>query len=117
LAFGEFQGLDLRRVIIARAKQRGTPVQVLALEFYEAGVIVRWIRPGGFAGPESPEEAVGPDEGGSMMISDDRETPYKQAGMQSGGDRGVTYFVPATPDDATRISVTTQTGQVEFPLK
>ena len=132
--FDEFLGLDLRRVVMA-PPQEGS-VQVLAVELYDDGVIARFL----LHERELPSEfarALGEPEGRlSFRLSDDLDTTYRwtrtgstlvlpkaadrgEATPRGDGPiiRGDAVFVPAIPDDATRLTVLTVEGLVEIPLE
>ncbi|HEY7151555.1 MAG TPA: hypothetical protein VH391_07730 [Solirubrobacterales bacterium] len=130
--FDEFLGLELRRVVMAPRQENS--IRVLAVELYDDGVIARFLLREGDE-PSEFARARGEPEGRiSFRLSDDLDTTYRwtrtgstlvlpKATDEEPGARvdgliicGDAVFVPAIPDDATRLSVLTVETLVEIPL-
>lgn len=80
-----FRGTDLVRVIAA-PRQQDQSVRILTLELYEDGLIVRYVLPQGYSGPQTAEEAtLNPLGPMSFTIQDDAGTAYAWSGGSSGG--------------------------------
>ena len=99
--------------------QDGDGLRVEAVHLYEDSVRVHYVLPFGedHDDPESRETR--------MLLTDDLGTEYYPTGGGSGGMRGPsgrevshghTWFKPAVPDTARRLTVATVVGDVTFDL-
>jgi hypothetical protein len=135
---------NLRRIVPADP-QAGEAIQVLALEFYDEGVAVRWgalpseqgglpgvVETGGLdpvqlstwtfgamtepgAFPEALDEP-GVSPLGHVRVADDLQTSYESAGWSGEALRGSAYFTPAIPDEASWVEVSARAGVLRIDL-
>jgi hypothetical protein len=107
-----FDERELRRVLLGPSEETGG-FRVTSVELYSQGVVVRWSARGGEVGGAEPE----PD----LVLSDDMGTVYEPTGGGSAGGgseltRGEAEFVPAVPDEASRLVVRGPGGPVTLEL-
>jgi hypothetical protein len=116
--YDPFRGVNLRRVVTAPRAPDAPGLRLLAAELYDDGVVLRWV----FIAPASPSGAPAsaeyrPPEAYSLW--DDVETAYDpQGGGWIPGHhlRGDTAFVPAVPDNATKLHVAADRHRFELDL-
>ena len=116
--YAPFRGVNLRRVVVAPAAPDTPGLRLLGAELYDDGVVLRWV----FVAPSSPMAApagaeYSPPEAYSLW--DDVESAYDpQGGGWIPGHhlRGDTAFVPAVPDEATRLYVAADRHRFELDL-
>jgi hypothetical protein len=117
-SYDPFRGVDLKRVVVAPPAPDALGLRLLAAELYDDGVVLRWV----FTAPASPTGAppsaeYRPPEAYSLW--DDVETAYDpQGGGWIPGHhlRGDTAFVPAVPDEATKLYVAAASHRFELDL-
>ena len=114
-----YRALALRRALVVEP-QTGHELRVEAVHFYDDAVRVLYVHPS--------EIDRGDDERWDptlMLLADDLGTEYHVHGGGSGGHRGPagqgvthghTWFMPAVPAAARRLTVTTLSGDVTFDL-
>jgi hypothetical protein len=134
----EFHGEEFRHALAVQP-QRGAPVQVLAVELYGDGLVVRFT----YDSPVMAQAAIplhfyeiarvdapldkllaeAEEEEGTLepnvSVTDDVGTTYRHAGGSRGGmevAHGETSFTPAVPPTATRLVVSSYAGTVEVDL-
>ena len=92
--------------------------RLLALEIFEDGVVVRYMRIRDLAAPEPPEAAARVWDG--VTISDDVATRYELRGGGAFGDEHIAHgmwaYAPAPPTGAGTLTATTWQGPVDFDL-
>jgi hypothetical protein len=133
-----FDGTELRRALPA-PRQQGSPVQILAVEFYDDGLVVCFAYddpvevelniPLEFyerAGREPPLDrllAEARAQGGNLRpgisVHDDLGTEYREAGSAEGGVQtvhGEKSFTPAVPPGSRRLTISTYAGSVEIDI-
>src|SRR4051794_31349242 len=116
--YAPFRGVSLRRVVAAPPAPEAPGLRLLAAELYDDGVVLRWV----FIAPASPSGAppsadYRPPEASSLW--DDVETAYDpQGGGWIPGHhlRGDTAFVPAVPDNATKLYVAADRHRFELDI-
>ena len=127
----DFVGRELRAVVVPPLQMRA-PVQVVSVELYTDGLVVRWLEVGGetpdpglparlaaFSRRGRRRRAAPPPERGvyfgdagevQLDVSDDAGTHYVVDGGHWYGDdrvmRGDIPFVPAVPAQATTLAIT-----------
>lgn len=132
---------NLQRIVPAEP-QPDEAIQVLGLELYDDGLAIRWGElPGGpsidNAGlnpvqlasetfgafpsilPDPFPETISKDPGnplGLTDVSDDLGTRYEPAGSSGEAIRGLAYFTPAIPDEATWLEIRITDGTIRFDL-
>jgi hypothetical protein len=134
----EFRGEEFTRALAVQP-QRGAPFQILAVELYGDGLVVRFTYDSPvmvqvaiplhfyeMAGVEPPLDkllAEAEEEEGTLepnlSITDDVGTSYRHAGGSRGGlevAHGETSFTPAVPATATHLVVSSYAGTVEVDL-
>jgi hypothetical protein len=117
-SYDPFRGVDLKRVVVAPPAPDALGLRLLAAELYDDGVVLRWV----FTAPASPAGATPsaeyrPPEAYSLW--DDVETAYDpQGGGWIPGHhlRGDTAFVPAVPDESTKLYVAADSHRFELDL-
>lgn len=138
---GEARFQNLLRVVPAEP-QPDEAIQVLGLELYDDGLAVRWgalpsepgidnagLNPvqltsetfGAFPSilPDPFPETISEDPGnplGLSEVSDDLGTTYEQAGSSGEAIRGLAYFTPALPGEASWLEVHMTDGTIRFDL-
>jgi hypothetical protein len=133
-----FEGSELRRVPTV-PRQQGSPVQILAVELYDDGVVVCFAYddpvdvelniPLEFydrAGREPPLDrllAEARAQGGNLRpaisVRDDLSTEYHDAGSAEGGVQAVhgeKFFTPAPPPGSSRLTISSYAGSVEIDI-
>ncbi len=116
--YDPFRGVNLQRVVVAPRAPDSPGLRLLAAELYDDGVVLRWA----FVAPASPGGAPAsgeyrPPEAYSLW--DDVETAYDpQGGGWIPGHhlRGDTAFVPAVPENATKLYVAADRHRFELDL-
>jgi hypothetical protein len=116
--YAPFRGVNLRRVVLAPPAPDTPGLRLLGAELYDDGVVLRWV----FVAPSSPTAApagaeYSPPEAYSLW--DDVESAYDpQGGGWIPGHhlRGDTAFVPAVPENATRLYVAADQHRFELEL-
>jgi hypothetical protein len=116
----EYQALALRRALVAEP-QTGDGLRVEAVHLYDDAVRILYVLPS--------EIDRDHERGGCnprlVVLADDLGTEYHARGGGSGGHRspdgvevihGHTWFTPAVPDAAQRLTVATLVGDVIFDL-
>jgi hypothetical protein len=98
----DLSGECLERVVILPEEGNNGSVKLLAVELYEDGLVVRWLRRA--SAPASPAAP-----GGGLSIADDRATEYLlddlSAGAGEASFHGRTAFTPAVPRDARTLRI------------
>ena len=111
-------GRLLRVVLPADEPRPDQDLRLLAVEIFEDGVMVRYAKRGGTAGPESPEEAALMRNG--VTLSDDVGTRYEVRGGSAAGDdqvaHGLWAYAPPPPPEARRLTALTWQGPVDFQV-
>jgi hypothetical protein len=133
-----FDGTELHRVLPV-PRQQESPVEILAVEFYEDGLVVCFAYddpvdvelniPLEFydrAGREPPLDrllAEARAQGGNLRpgisVCDDLGTEYREAGSAEGGVQtvhGEKSFTPAVPPGSRRLTISTYAGSVEIDI-
>jgi hypothetical protein len=114
----EYRGLALKRALVATAQQSGR-LRIEAVHLYEDSVRVMYVLPFG----EDDDDFERRES--HMLLTDDLGTEYYSTGGGSGGVRGPsgrqishghTWFKPAVPGAARRLTVATLVGDVTFDL-
>jgi hypothetical protein len=118
-AYAPFRGVELERVVKGPPAREIAGLHLLGAELYRDGVLLRWL----FVSPPSD-----PDRGGHrehrppevFSLWDDAGTAYTpQGGGWIPGHhlRGDTAFVPAVPQQATRLHVAAGRHRYELALR
>ena len=113
--YAPFEGVQLRRTVVAPRHPESPGLHLLGAELYDDGVLLRWV----FVAPRgrgAAAERAGHRPPESFTLWDDAGTAYTpQGGGWLPGEhlRGDTAFVPAVPENATRLSV----GAGPVPLR
>jgi hypothetical protein len=118
-AYAPFRGVELQRVVKGPPAREVAGLHLLGAELYRDGVLLRWL----FVSPPSD-----PDRGGhrehrppeAFSLWDDAGTAYTpQGGGWIPGHhlRGDTAFVPAVPQQATRLHVAAGRQRYELALR
>jgi hypothetical protein len=133
-----FRGDEFRRAL-AVPPQPDAPAQILSVELYGDGLVVRYtyddpvdvwspvpLHYYGLAEVELPIESLlaeAEEEGGNLepdvSVTDDLGTRYLYAGGGRGGvevAHGETSFTPAVPAEASRLVISSYAGTVEVDL-
>lgn len=115
--YAPFEGTQLRRTIVAPRHPESPGLHLLAAELYDDGVLLRWV----FVAPRgrAAAERAGHRPPESFTLWDDAGTAYTpQGGGWLAGEhlRGDTAFVPAVPNEATRLSVGAGPHRFELDL-
>jgi hypothetical protein len=115
---GDYRAVALRRALVAEP-QAGDGLQVEAAHLYDDAVRILYALP--------PEIDRGDDgwHPAMLLLEDDLGTEYHACGGGSGGHRkaggtpvvhGHTWFTPAVPEAARRLTVSTLAGDVTLDL-
>jgi hypothetical protein len=135
----EFRGEEFKRALAVQP-QLGAPVQILAVELYGDGLVVRFSYDSpvmvqaaiplhfyALAGVKPPLDrllAEADEEEGTLepnlSVTDDVGTSYRHSGGSRGGvdvAHGDTSFTPAVPATATRLIVSSYAGTAEVDLQ
>lgn len=117
--YAPFRGIYLRRVVVAPGAPDAPGLRLLAAELYDDGVVLRWVFVAPASAGGSPTSAAyQPPQAFSLW--DDADTAYDpQGGGWVPGHhlRGDTAFVPAVPEDATRLYVAAGRHRFELDLR
>ncbi len=116
--YATFEGVQLRRTVQAPRHPESPGLHLLAAELYDDGVLLRWVfvAPRG-RGAAAERASHRPPE--SFTLWDDAGTAYTpQGGGWLAGEhlRGDTAFVPAVPDEATKLNVAAGPDRFELDL-
>lgn len=118
-----FRGLHMLRAITNPEQQANAGnIVVQAVFLYEDGVGVHFVILGDLGTPQSAEEAqLNPMGNMALGLTDDVGTEYAmQAGSWGGGSneifRQTTFFSPAVPEGARRLTVMSTAGALDFEL-
>jgi hypothetical protein len=103
----DFGGELLRRVVILPEEGNTGSVKLLAVELYDDGLVVRWMRRPSAPPVTRADPVRAPGSG--LSIADDRATEYFVDDLSAGAGRasfhGRTAFTPAVPGDARTLRV------------
>jgi hypothetical protein len=114
-----FQGLELRRVVLV-PPQEDERVRVQSVELFEDAVSLRWVLPSGLEWPETAAEGMFGLRNGSFALRDDVGTEYRLAGSIAGKfpvvAHGTSFFTPAVPEHASRLTIVMATSVIEVVL-
>jgi hypothetical protein len=101
-----FKGVLLEAVVPV-AKEVRPGLQIVSVECYADGVVVRWLAPDG------------DDYSEGLSLADDVGTSYKRVAAGAFGRRalrGESLFVPAVPPKATRLGIACGGDGITVPL-
>jgi hypothetical protein len=100
------RGLELRAVLIAPPEAADGTTRLQSVELYEDGLIVRWVALDyNYENAHAGGDVLDPD----IRVTDDVGTEYEWVGGSASanmvGCRGESEFMPATPSEATALTV------------
>ena len=116
----EYRALEIRRALVPEP-QTGEGIHVEAVHLYEDSVRVHYVLPIRL----DRDDVEGARHPTRLILTDDVGTDYYPISGGSGGHRGpsgvevrhgYTWFKPAVPTAARRLTVATLIGDVEFDL-
>jgi hypothetical protein len=111
-------GRLLRVILPSEEPEAEQGFRALAVEIFDDGVVVRFMRLRDLTAQKPPEEAARVWDG--ITLTDDVATRYELRGGGASGDEHVAHglwaYAPTPPPEARTLTATTWQGPVDFDL-